>query len=113
MSTTYRGTVKTNEYALRHMIAPGIRVEVARGSARALREAFARFVDLMRRSVPRQGATAWFEVSDRHGVSFTGYDGAPTEWQDGPNRAPSGGAWTLTRPDPETRAVAPKQVLAR
>lgn len=95
MSTTYRGVAKSNAWRTRDQVAPHFTNEVRRDSKRARAEATAEFLRLLARVTPHDGATAWLEVSDRHGVRVLArYSGAATVRRQ-PCGDVMGGRWTL------------------
>ena len=99
MSTTYRGSVQTNDHRNRYMLAPSIRRVAKRGSKAAQSEAYAAFEALLRSHTPLVGAHAYFEVVDSHGYTTTRvvFSGRPSAWRStrGGGAEVVGGVWFL------------------
>jgi hypothetical protein len=95
MSHKYRGTVQANHYRDRFMLAPGVKFEAARDSKKLAKEATAAFIALLSRTIPEEGATAYFEhVCPRSGPrTLVRYSGKPSA-RDSSGR-PSRGKWFL------------------
>ena len=102
MSTIYRGVVKSNHPKLDYMMSPTVKREAPRDSKRLRSEAISVFLELIGRTLPERGATAYFECSDRYSCrTIVRYSGVSTD-AIMPTGRTCEGVWTL---DPNYRTT--------
>lgn len=95
MAVKYRGSAKDNSYGNRQMLSPSMSVEAPRDSKALIAKATAAFVELLRRTTPEDGATAYLErVDPRFGPrTLVRYSGKSTARND--RGGTIGGRWFL------------------